>query len=526
MPTPSSSTSSAPTQSESLSTYTRPHDSDSADNHRANSNSNYDGSTNCNGSPMECKRPKYHNAHSHSSRQVHLTDEITPREMVLSIIQAQYHIYHTDLSGYLAGGAMVQDALTKYALGGSPKDLFQAYRRFRPDKERIPPVPTIIITTSNWRDWLGHKSYYHDYLDFFDQELRQLEAKTLKETTVSSPSLSCSWSSTPSTPLAASMAHIVSEYMTPLIPGLCGATGPLIHLGYGIEFGSRLATAEGLAYACVSYQPATTCFISSTEGVSSWQGQQGSSSNGLKRSPTVSILNMIRNDKRLDGMFDAGFQAKLNVVMSSRVSLLKSYLGMWVNQIHSVSEALLDLSQTSSLLLFTATNRFGDEQQLDKKLANIMLATHAARFLVKVLPSEQEQEQLLMAIWMSLVATYVVQGRPRLMSRAASTHPIMTETSPVECHHASSMEEQHDGTRRSCMATSYFDSVIPNVPQGRWRGLAMEAVHAEHQLISKIIRSLWWAEQEHGECSGIFFGTAVRALGEDPTSDESTGPGF
>src|SRR5690606_11794330 len=72
--------------------------------------------------------------------------------------------------------------------------------------------------------------------------------------------------------------------------------------------------------------------ISSTEGVSSWQGQQGSSSNGLKRSPTVSILNMIRNDKRLDGMFDAGFQAKLNVVMSSRVSLLKSYLGMWVSQ--------------------------------------------------------------------------------------------------------------------------------------------------------------------------------------------------
>ena len=38
--------------------------------------------------------------------------------MALSIVQAQYHIYHTDLSGYLAGADMVQDALTRYALGG------------------------------------------------------------------------------------------------------------------------------------------------------------------------------------------------------------------------------------------------------------------------------------------------------------------------------------------------------------------------------------------------------------------------
>ncbi|KAG0079645.1 hypothetical protein BGZ92_000949, partial [Podila epicladia] len=60
---------------------------------------------------------RHYLVHSHSSRHVHLTEGITPRELAVSIIQAQYHIYHTDLSGYLAGGAMVQDALTTYALG-------------------------------------------------------------------------------------------------------------------------------------------------------------------------------------------------------------------------------------------------------------------------------------------------------------------------------------------------------------------------------------------------------------------------
>jgi hypothetical protein len=137
------------------------------------------------------------------------------------------------------------------------------------------------------------------------------------------------------------MAKLVAEYLTPLIPGLCASTGALIHLGYGVEFGSRLAMAEGLAYACISYQPATACFIPSNIH-SSWEHHQHKSATTTsgavgttgvtKRSPTVSILNMVRNDKRLDGMFDAGFQGRLNVVMSSRVSLLKSYLGMWTSQ--------------------------------------------------------------------------------------------------------------------------------------------------------------------------------------------------
>jgi hypothetical protein len=125
---------------------------------------------------------------------------------------------------------------------------------------------------------------------------------------------------------------IVPEYLAPLIPGLCAATGSLIHLGYGIEFGSRLAMAEGLAYACISYQSATTCFIPTTSHTSWTTSTDKSTRNNPKKTPSVSILNMIRNDKRLDGMFDAGFQGKLNVVMSSRVSLLKSYLGMWASQ--------------------------------------------------------------------------------------------------------------------------------------------------------------------------------------------------
>ncbi|KAF9287087.1 hypothetical protein BGZ88_008757 [Linnemannia elongata] len=472
---------------------------------------------------------------SHSSRSVQFTEETTPREMALSIVQAQYHIYHTDLSGYLAGADMVQDALTRFALGGTSRDLYQTFKRFRPDKERIPPTPTITITTRNWRDWLGHKSYYHDYLDFFDQELQLLEqeqdaSETEPQASVLSPSSSTSSSTSTTTETMSRMAKLVAEYLTPLIPGLCASTGALIHLGYGVEFGSRLVMAEGLAYACISYQPGTTCFIPSNVP-SSWQhntntteisGATGATAGGVnKRSPTVSILNMVRNDKRLDGMFDARFQGRLNVVMSSRVSLLKSYLGMWTSQVHSVEEALKDLSQTSSLLLFTATNRFGDQQQLDKHLANVLLATHAARFLIHVLSGELEKEQLLKAIWMSLVATFVVQGRPKLslsQSHQQQQQPVMVEVNPQDAG-------EHDDEEEEEVEVKSVDGEM-KAPSGRWKNLAQEAIHADHQIVSKIVRSLWWAEIEHGSCGGLFYDAAFRAVGDDPASDESTGPGF
>jgi hypothetical protein len=130
-------------------------------------------------------------------------------------------------------------------------------------------------------------------------------------------------------------------------------------------------------------------------------------------------------------------------------------------------------------LLFTATGRYGDEQQLDKNLANVLLATHAARFLIKVLPSEQEKEQLLKAIWMSLVATYVVQGRPKV---AAPSLPVMTDVAAEE------EDEEHETAKTSGMVTidSVSNSELIKVPTGRWKSLSQEAIHADHQIVSKV----------------------------------------
>lgn len=139
-------------------------------------------------------------------------------------------------------------------------------------------------------------------------------------------------------------------------------------------------------------------------------------------------------------------------------------------------------------MLFTGTNRFGDEQQLDKNLANVLLATHSARFLVEVLPTEEQKEQLLKAIWMSLVATYVVQGRPKMAaSPTVATMPAMSETAPQEDHRDDDITNVEDSDDESSHSSAgYFDSEIPIRPSGRWRPLCQEAIHAEHQLVPKV----------------------------------------
>ncbi len=137
--------------------------------------------------------------------------------------------------------------------------------------------------------------------------------------------------------------------------------------------------------------------------------------------------------------------------------------------------------------MFTGTNRFGDEQQLDKNLANILLATHAARFLVKILPSEVEKEQLMKAIWMSLVATFVVQGRPKVTARAVSTHPSMAEVNPQDSHHdPMSEDEEYKESRSGSMAVSDFETDVRKATMGRWRALSQEALHADHPLVPKV----------------------------------------
>jgi Questin oxidase-like len=95
------------------------------------------------------------------------------------------------------------------------------------------------ITTENFADHLGDKKYYQSYLKFFSDEL-----------------LTKGTSKTLETYLYSKQANFADEegQKSPLMFArfIGGVFHPLIHVGYGLEFGLPGMVAEGEFYCVIS----------------------------------------------------------------------------------------------------------------------------------------------------------------------------------------------------------------------------------------------------------------------------------
>lgn len=128
-------------------------------------------------------------------------------------------------------------------------------------------------------------SYYREYLNYFDAHIAKNSLSTTFQT-----------------------------HFPRLLPGCIGSSlHPLIHLGLGLDLAHTHLVSEGLAYACIAYSPI---------------GELIDTQNGANAADVDprEILEMVRVDKRFDGVFDGAFGAKLKVLAKSRGALLKVYM--------------------------------------------------------------------------------------------------------------------------------------------------------------------------------------------------------
>lgn len=80
------------------------------------------------------------------------------------------------------------------------------------------------ISETNWTDFLGRRTSFSAYCDFFDRQERELGTE-----------------------------EMLRRYLPPLVPGWVGAfTHAAIHLGWALDVGHRWMTVEGLAYLAFS----------------------------------------------------------------------------------------------------------------------------------------------------------------------------------------------------------------------------------------------------------------------------------
>jgi hypothetical protein len=82
-----------------------------------------------------------------------------------------------------------------------------------------------MINPQNWKEFLGKRKYYQDYVDFFENEVKQKGVK-----------------------------RVIQEYFAILVEGISGAAfHPTIHLGYGFEGEYTPNVVDGLAYMSFAF---------------------------------------------------------------------------------------------------------------------------------------------------------------------------------------------------------------------------------------------------------------------------------
>jgi hypothetical protein len=152
---------------------------------------------------------------------------MTDHEIIETLLNDK--TYHIEFNGHLTNHA--KHAVVALAGLGVPareiKNYYGNYAKLTSYGFGLePPKPDRhTITADNWQRYLGQRTSFWSYCDFFDAREREL-----------------------------GLEQLLRQDMPVLLPGWVGAfTHAAIHLGWALDAGSRWMAIEGLAYMAFSY---------------------------------------------------------------------------------------------------------------------------------------------------------------------------------------------------------------------------------------------------------------------------------
>ncbi|MBW4597758.1 MAG: questin oxidase family protein [Brasilonema angustatum HA4187-MV1] len=137
--------------------------------------------------------------------------------------------YHIEFNGHLTNH--VKHAVIALAgLGASSEKInayYNNYAKMTPYGYGLEPpkASSHIVTEANWASFLGQRTSFSAYCEFFDQQEKKL-----------------------------GLNEVLKRYLPLLLPGWAGAfTHATIHLGWALDANHRWMTIEGLAYMSFAY---------------------------------------------------------------------------------------------------------------------------------------------------------------------------------------------------------------------------------------------------------------------------------
>ena len=182
--------------------------------------------------------------------------------------------------------------LSQFSLGAPESRLKKEWEleEFNP----IPKKQSTEITDKNWKDHIGVDKFYPNYLEFFQDRISK--------------------NGVPNTILS----YALDETALPSF--VSGAVHPLIHTGFGVEFGINDVVAEGLAEMCV-HPPAFAPVVDAQLYSKPVTGTKS----------LLTIANEIHNDKVFDKVVTFKDFPKSEPLLKSKPACdaIKEYVMQW-----------------------------------------------------------------------------------------------------------------------------------------------------------------------------------------------------
>ncbi|KIK43252.1 hypothetical protein CY34DRAFT_11849 [Suillus luteus UH-Slu-Lm8-n1] len=317
-------------------------------------------------------------------------------DMLLKVLEDNHSRWHIFFNYKRFHNHAAHHLLAIWAMGASAKIIFSAYETHCEYQRPAFDSPSR-ITRHNLFEHLGDERFYSAYSDFFALELgKKGFARTFGEY-IFAPSANY--------PTERPEGDGHPEMLARFIGGVLH---PLIHTGYGAEFGLLGISAEGLAMTAV--HPVKVHALIPPSYFSS------PVKSGTMHA--LSILALVAKDERFEHIKLLDEADMLAVIVSSHDEALRAYAEMWdfdVANKEGVAKAVEELAWLNSIIYGVGGASKEDKFYADFFLMHLVTSTLFIPSLVTSLYQNPHAQALLLRSYFSTsLARYLARGRPIL----------------------------------------------------------------------------------------------------------------
>ncbi|KAH7060308.1 hypothetical protein BKA57DRAFT_446878 [Linnemannia elongata] len=314
------------------------------------------------------------------------------RETVAELLEENHNKHHCYFNERGLHNHLVHGVLASYSLGATPERLRAIYEGHAVEQRPVGFIKKN-FTPVDWKSEVGNQEFYASYLAFFREEVPKLGRVE---------------------------AIVKYAFDTDVIGRtFSGAFHPLIHLGYGVDFGIDAVVAEGLAMMAVTstmMSPFVVAPATKVEKVTTKIASQLSFSEPTSAKTIVDILTALREDRELDNVTSYPDANKTMEVSKSKVaaSKIQKLLSEW-----KVEETTQDIDLKAKELYKACVLAVGGTGLRNGKVKQDFFLMHAltsvlfVHKLAHALPPAYAVSCLTSHLGASL-AYYISRGRPQV----------------------------------------------------------------------------------------------------------------